>query len=144
MRALTAVLHLSFTAVVEGIASRAIDGNAATNWHAGSCTHTNSQSNPWCLVFLCTVCCMAVMPLDVGPLRSCVASYRCLEVCRAHVTCMDTQVACGPGQRGYSAVCDRHQPWVGVLAHHGCDVTVRRGECWMWMQGLLWIPAFEF
>jgi len=30
-----------------GVASRAIDGSAATSWSQGSCTHTNAEKNPW-------------------------------------------------------------------------------------------------
>ena len=28
-------------------ASRAVDGNTATSWGSGSCTHTNSESGWW-------------------------------------------------------------------------------------------------
>ena len=30
-----------------GAASNAIDGNRDSNYHAGSCTHTAAQTNPW-------------------------------------------------------------------------------------------------
>ena len=30
-----------------GSSSRAVDGNDDTSWGSSSCTHTNSESNPW-------------------------------------------------------------------------------------------------
>ena len=35
-----------------GLASRITDGNAATNWHGGSCQHTQHETNPWVRVDL--------------------------------------------------------------------------------------------
>ena len=32
---------------VFGAAYNAIDGNRESDYHAGSCTHTNAQTNPW-------------------------------------------------------------------------------------------------
>ena len=140
--ALTAVLHPSLIAIVQGIASRAIDGNAATSWGGGSCTHTGTQSNPWCRVLLPAFSCMAVLPSNAGLLHSCIACNCRREIQSSNQLCgRRWRVDLGK-EAAVQSVTVTNRGW--VLAHHGCGVAEHRFECCVWMQGCPRRAAFKF